>query len=310
MVMPSHIDDASQRVFSAQDREHAIRRDLGRCRLCGDTSQRFRIRYFQSNVSNNNDACLICVNCDEAMKSSPSCILIPIDEIRASETIYRQLHKVPLTLDTKSTLIAEQGGRVRVMSPRKQNHPGGIVSEKQESDRRQLRQLSNDYDDQIERDHRELAVVKARRYADAEQERWQLTFSLASEVTVSRPDGTVVTILPSYTVKQLAAIIREREPISSKTRLKIFKRDRGLCRYCLGTSDEYEIDHVTPVAAGGHSLITNLVLACRDCNRRKGASTDTVKWHPRPLAEINKIACPGWDRRVNRNPPATSRRGR
>lgn len=33
---------------------------------------------------------------------------------------------------------------------------------------------------------------------------------------------------------------------------------------------EHELDHVTPEALGGLSIASNLVLACRPCNRSKG----------------------------------------
>lgn len=45
-------------------------------------------------------------------------------------------------------------------------------------------------------------------------------------------------------------------------------RDEGRCRYC-GESGT-EIDHVIPRHKGGVTNLTNLVLACQSCNRRKG----------------------------------------
>lgn len=49
-------------------------------------------------------------------------------------------------------------------------------------------------------------------------------------------------------------------------------RDGPHCHYCnryVLTGDR-TVDHVTPRHAGGNSRLTNLVMACRRCNCRKG----------------------------------------
>lgn len=45
------------------------------------------------------------------------------------------------------------------------------------------------------------------------------------------------------------------------------------CWYCGAhlTPAEATSDHVTPRAAGGRAVRSNLVTACRECNQRKGA---------------------------------------
>jgi 5-methylcytosine-specific restriction endonuclease McrA len=56
------------------------------------------------------------------------------------------------------------------------------------------------------------------------------------------------------------------------SRRNLFKRDANQCQYCgrkPGTS-ELTIDHVLPRSRGGMSTWENCVLACVDCNRRKG----------------------------------------
>ena len=57
------------------------------------------------------------------------------------------------------------------------------------------------------------------------------------------------------------------------TRFEVFKRDKFTCRYCGKKSPEaiLEIDHIVPLAAGGWSELENLVTACYECNRGKGA---------------------------------------
>jgi 5-methylcytosine-specific restriction endonuclease McrA len=93
--------------------------------------------------------------------------------------------------------------------------------------------------------------------------------------------------------------------LSAKKRFEVLKRDNFTCRYCgrsvssedlpvLKESDDpaldelmvqmklakyeviLEVDHVIPRSRGGGDDMDNLVTACKDCNRGKGA---------RPLAE-------------------------
>ena len=52
-------------------------------------------------------------------------------------------------------------------------------------------------------------------------------------------------------------------------RLQTFRRDGFVCQYCDSRDGPFECDHVLPVAAGGPSHISNLITACKDCNRRK-----------------------------------------
>jgi len=96
-----------------------------------------------------------------------------------------------------------------------------------------------------------------------------------------------------------------KRELSAKKRFEVFKRDNFTCRYCgrsvssgdlpvLKRSDDpaldelmvqmglaryeviLEVDHVIPRSRGGGDDMNNLVTACKDCNRGKGA---------RPLAQ-------------------------
>ena len=53
------------------------------------------------------------------------------------------------------------------------------------------------------------------------------------------------------------------------------KLEGGLCYYCQKrfTSDKLTMDHKLPLAKGGVSSKSNIVIACRDCNRAKGTKT-------------------------------------
>ena len=55
-------------------------------------------------------------------------------------------------------------------------------------------------------------------------------------------------------------------------RKNILLRDGGVCQYC-GVEFRFEeltIDHVIPLSRGGRDQWSNVVAACKDCNRRKG----------------------------------------
>lgn len=72
----------------------------------------------------------------------------------------------------------------------------------------------------------------------------------------------------------------------------IVHRERGLCHYCghhvvtpAIPNQEYDIDHMVPIAQGGTNDPTNLVLSCPVCNNVKRASVqpfnDVFSWPKR-----------------------------
>lgn len=77
----------------------------------------------------------------------------------------------------------------------------------------------------------------------------------------------------------------ERVGISKKLRFDVFKRDGFACMYCGAHPPAVllEVDHIHPVAEGGTNDIDNLVTACENCNRGKGAALLTNV--PQSLAE-------------------------
>src|SRR5688572_7782599 len=60
--------------------------------------------------------------------------------------------------------------------------------------------------------------------------------------------------------------------IQLSMRFQILERDSFTCRFCgkRAPETELEVDHVVPRAKGGSDDVSNLVTACRDCNRGKG----------------------------------------
>jgi hypothetical protein len=71
-----------------------------------------------------------------------------------------------------------------------------------------------------------------------------------------------------------------REQIRKSVRFEVFKRDSFTCQYCGEKAPDVvlEVDHITPVAAGGGNDILNLVTACKACNagKRDRAISDTA----------------------------------
>ncbi len=61
--------------------------------------------------------------------------------------------------------------------------------------------------------------------------------------------------------------------MSTTTIGAIILRDRWRCAYCLRKvrREALHLDHVTPRARGGRSVSSNLVVACADCNLRRGS---------------------------------------
>jgi hypothetical protein len=61
--------------------------------------------------------------------------------------------------------------------------------------------------------------------------------------------------------------------VNKKLRFKVLLRDNLTCRYCGRKPPDValEIDHVTPITKGGADCAANLLTACFDCNRGKGA---------------------------------------
>ena len=53
----------------------------------------------------------------------------------------------------------------------------------------------------------------------------------------------------------------------------VFRRDNFTCRYCGMRGGRLECDHVIPLARGGCNDDSNLVTACRRCNRKKSTKT-------------------------------------
>lgn len=54
-----------------------------------------------------------------------------------------------------------------------------------------------------------------------------------------------------------------------RIRKVVFDRDNYTCQYCGKRGCMLEVDHVIPFSKGGSYELSNLVTACRKCNRQK-----------------------------------------
>ncbi len=72
-------------------------------------------------------------------------------------------------------------------------------------------------------------------------------------------------------VEDISARSRNERFAPSEMRRLILTRDRYRCAYCKKSITDLtaNIEHVKPWHVGGRTVHTNLVAACRDCNRKK-----------------------------------------
>lgn len=77
--------------------------------------------------------------------------------------------------------------------------------------------------------------------------------------------------------------------ISKTLRFEVFKRDGFQCQYCGRQPPEVilEIDHILPRKRKGKNNPENLITACFDCNRGKGARD--LKIAPKSIREKTEI---------------------
>ena len=72
----------------------------------------------------------------------------------------------------------------------------------------------------------------------------------------------------------------------------VFHRDGRKCAYCGSTKkDRYELDHIVPKTRGGADRVSNLVVACRECNAQKSNTSVAIFLADKParLAAIRRI---------------------
>ena len=91
-------------------------------------------------------------------------------------------------------------------------------------------------------------------------------------------DGFVVRS-PSTTFR-LPAVIRVLKMVKrahrkgvSFSKKNILRRDNFTCQYCGVSNHSLTVDHIMPRSRGGKTSWTNVVVACKPCNLKKGSQT-------------------------------------
>jgi 5-methylcytosine-specific restriction endonuclease McrA len=74
------------------------------------------------------------------------------------------------------------------------------------------------------------------------------------------------------------------------------------CVYCGAKDVPLEIEHITPKSRGGSNRVSNLTLACRPCNQKKGNKTADEFGHPNvqklakaPLKDASAVNATRWE---------------
>lgn len=81
---------------------------------------------------------------------------------------------------------------------------------------------------------------------------------------------------------------RQGELAGYEVREYLLEKYHRKCCYCSKTDVPLEIEHITPKSRGGSNRVSNLCLACRPCNQRKGSQTATEFGFPNIQAQAKK----------------------
>lgn len=125
---------------------------------------------------------------------------------------------------------------------------------------------------------------------------------------ISEYDGfirspTLVIKIPAV-ARLLRVFKKYRRPVKF-SRISIFARDKYTCQYCgvKRTINDLTYDHVTPRAQGGKTEWSNIVTACSDCNKLKGARTPNQAKMRLLSVPVRPNWVPAIEIQLSNNPP-------
>ena len=101
---------------------------------------------------------------------------------------------------------------------------------------------------------------------------WEYAKLIAEAAVGSRKNYGFVT----HTYKRLKS--GKMNPSDILRENKMLVKDDNACAYCDAANDNFHWEHIIPKSRGGPDSIDNMVLACPDCNLRKGAK-DPFEWY-------------------------------
>ncbi len=74
-------------------------------------------------------------------------------------------------------------------------------------------------------------------------------------------------------IRVLNLVKRKKRKNVSFSKKNILRRDNFTCQYCGNREYPLTVDHVIPKSRGGKTTWTNVVVACKPCNMKKGSRT-------------------------------------
>lgn len=80
--------------------------------------------------------------------------------------------------------------------------------------------------------------------------------------------------LPSV-IRVLKIVKRTHRKGIAFSKKNILRRDNYTCQYCGESNSSLTVDHIMPKSRGGKTTWTNVVVACKPCNLKKGNYTLT-----------------------------------
>ena len=80
---------------------------------------------------------------------------------------------------------------------------------------------------------------------------------------------------------------QQGELMGYEVREYLLEKWKRHCAYCGKANVPLEVEHLTPRSRGGSNRVSNLTLACRPCNQKKGNRTATEFGHPELQAKAN-----------------------
>jgi len=73
---------------------------------------------------------------------------------------------------------------------------------------------------------------------------------------------------------------QQGELMGYEVREYLLEKWKRKCAYCGAKDTPLEVEHINPKSRGGSNRVSNLTLACHDCNQKKGSMTAAKFGHP------------------------------
>jgi 5-methylcytosine-specific restriction endonuclease McrA len=141
--------------------------------------------------------------------------------------------------------------------------------------------------------HRWISVREAANYYATDTGAWAIgtnEFLLRGGTQRSTGRRSLIRASSIIAIRGRDFVVRHFDRVPRLTKQILIARDRYICAYCMQrfSFDELDMEHIVPSSQGGADSWTNLVTACKPCNRRKANRTPEaarMKLHYVPCSE-------------------------